>query len=135
MEQSGKTAILPYVSALPSKCRQASKRTLVQSGLSLPLKVRSAVRALTLNVYSIEDEKVQSFVCSKPHSSYFQELAVSIVDQCQACHPSSPASTRPAPPPPPHLCLCLLHTWRHEQSELADQVGGVPDVWRLHRCW
>lgn len=49
------------------------------------MQVRSAVRALTLNVYSIEDEKVQNFVCSKPHSAYFQELAISIVDQCQVC--------------------------------------------------
>lgn len=47
------------------------------------MQVRSAVRALTLNVYSIEDPKVQSFVCSRPASNYFQELAVLLVDQCQ----------------------------------------------------
>ena len=41
------------------------------------------MRALTLNVYSIEDAKVQAFVCSPPASSYFQELAVSLVEQCQ----------------------------------------------------
>lgn len=47
------------------------------------MQVRSAVRALTLNVYSIEDPTVQSFVCSRPASNYFQELAVLLVDQCQ----------------------------------------------------
>ena len=41
------------------------------------------MRALTLNVYSIEDEKVQSFMCARPASAYFQEIAVSLVEQCQ----------------------------------------------------
>lgn len=45
--------------------------------------VRSAVRALTLNVYSICDDKVQSFVCSEPHAAFFQNLTDMVVDQCQ----------------------------------------------------
>lgn len=61
------------------------------------LQVRSAVRALTLNVYSIEDPKVQTFVCSRPASSYFQELAISLVEQCQVpCLPTRPP-LHPAP--------------------------------------
>jgi hypothetical protein len=56
---------------------------LLQHWNIIPVQVRSAVRALTLNVYSIEDPKVQTFVCSPPASSYFQELAISLVEQCQ----------------------------------------------------
>ncbi|KAK9820557.1 hypothetical protein WJX72_011634 [[Myrmecia] bisecta] len=45
--------------------------------------VRAAVRTLTLNVYSIGDPAVQSFVVSKPASNYFTELAIFIAEQCQ----------------------------------------------------
>jgi hypothetical protein len=52
--------------------------------------VRTAVRTLTLNVYSIPDAAVQSFVSSSPASNYFTELAIRIAELCQVCARACP---------------------------------------------
>ena len=46
--------------------------------------VRTAVRTLTLNVYSIPLPSLQRFLCSPPMSSYFTRLAKLAVEQCSA---------------------------------------------------
>eukprot|EP00210_Caulerpa_lentillifera_P005557 g5316.t1 len=46
--------------------------------------VRAAVRTLTLNIYSVDDEEIQAFIVSKPASNYFTELALYAAEQCQA---------------------------------------------------
>ncbi|WRX34046.1 CLEC16A/TT9 [Theobroma cacao] len=44
--------------------------------------VRTAVRALTLNVYHVGDEFVNKFVTSAPHSDYFSNLVSFFREQC-----------------------------------------------------
>ncbi|XP_021275789.1 uncharacterized protein LOC110410438 isoform X2 [Herrania umbratica] len=44
--------------------------------------VRTAVRALTLNVYHVGDEFVNKFVTSAPHSVYFSNLVSFFREQC-----------------------------------------------------
>ncbi|XVF47599.1 hypothetical protein PTKIN_Ptkin03bG0123000 [Pterospermum kingtungense] len=44
--------------------------------------VRTAVRALTLNVYHVGDDSVNKFVTSAPHSDYFSNLASFFREQC-----------------------------------------------------
>ena len=93
------------------------------------------MRALTLNVYSIEDAKVQTFVCSPPASSYFQELAVSLVEQCQVrsiarshphmliLHPSAHGAAR-----------LLGLAWRHTQALHCHQAAPALSCrgWTVH---
>ena len=45
--------------------------------------VRAAVRTLTLNVYSVDDAGIQSFVTSPPASNYFLDMARYMADQVQ----------------------------------------------------
>lgn len=44
--------------------------------------VRTAVRAITLNVYHVGDEFVNKFIASAPHSDYFSNLVSFFRDQC-----------------------------------------------------
>lgn len=45
--------------------------------------VRTAVRTLTLNVFSIKESLVQDFVVAKPANNYFSEIAILAAEQCQ----------------------------------------------------
>ncbi|XP_047310433.1 protein TRANSPARENT TESTA 9-like [Impatiens glandulifera] len=45
--------------------------------------VRTAVRALTLNVYHVGDESVNKYVASPPHDDYFLSLVKYLQEQCQ----------------------------------------------------
>lgn len=45
--------------------------------------VRTAVRTLTLNVYSVSEVVVQDFVVAKPANNYFSELAILAAEHCQ----------------------------------------------------
>lgn len=44
--------------------------------------IRTAIRALTLNVYHVGDESVNKYVSSSPHSDYFFKLGEFFRDQC-----------------------------------------------------
>ncbi|KAE8676636.1 Detected protein of unknown function [Hibiscus syriacus] len=44
--------------------------------------IRTAVRSLTLNVYHVEDDFVNKFITSAPHSEYFFKLVSFFRDQC-----------------------------------------------------
>ncbi|MCD7448971.1 Protein TRANSPARENT TESTA 9 [Datura stramonium] len=44
--------------------------------------IRTAVRALTLNVYHVGDEAVNKFVASDPHADYFSNLVKFFREQC-----------------------------------------------------
>ncbi|KAK4355412.1 hypothetical protein RND71_024383 [Anisodus tanguticus] len=44
--------------------------------------IRTAVRALTLNVYHVGDEAVNKFVASHPHADYFSNLVKFFWEQC-----------------------------------------------------
>ncbi|VVA99608.1 unnamed protein product [Arabis nemorensis] len=44
--------------------------------------IRTAVRALTLNVYHVGDESVNDFVVSPPHTEYFSKLVSFFEKQC-----------------------------------------------------
>ncbi|KFK40296.1 hypothetical protein AALP_AA3G356800 [Arabis alpina] len=44
--------------------------------------IRTAVRALTLNVYHVGDESVNDFVVSPPHTEYFSKLVSFFQKQC-----------------------------------------------------
>ncbi|XP_060172405.1 protein TRANSPARENT TESTA 9 isoform X2 [Lycium barbarum] len=44
--------------------------------------IRTAVRALTLNVYHVGDEAVNKFVASDPHADYFSNLVKFFGEQC-----------------------------------------------------
>ncbi|KAJ8562465.1 hypothetical protein K7X08_011756 [Anisodus acutangulus] len=44
--------------------------------------IRTAVRALTLNVYHVGDEAVNKFVASHPHADYFSNLVKFFREQC-----------------------------------------------------
>ncbi|XP_069142842.1 protein TRANSPARENT TESTA 9 isoform X3 [Solanum lycopersicum] len=44
--------------------------------------IRTAVRALTLNVYHVGDEAVNKFVASDPHTGYFSNLVKFFREQC-----------------------------------------------------
>ncbi|XAR69816.1 hypothetical protein NMG60_11001541 [Bertholletia excelsa] len=44
--------------------------------------VQTAIRALTLNVYSVSDDMVHQFVVTPPVSQYFSDLVLSIKKQC-----------------------------------------------------
>lgn len=46
--------------------------------------VRAAVRTITLNVFSVDDPAIQSFISSPPSSAYFSDVASYLADQIQA---------------------------------------------------
>eukprot|EP00854_Cymbomonas_tetramitiformis_P003452 gene3452-4336_t len=57
----------------PEKSCGAGERTVAAAMAYVPLKVRAAVRTLTLNVYSVSDEAVRNFVLNDG-DYYFQQL-------------------------------------------------------------
>lgn len=65
--------------------------------------VRAAVRTLTLNVYSVADADIHTFVTSHPASHYFTEVAQYLAEQVQV---SRGASSCTQPPPVLHPELC-----------------------------
>ena len=54
--------------------------------------VRAAVRTLTLQMYGLEDEGIQQFLVSLPASNFFNEVAITIAEHCQASFSSRNAT-------------------------------------------
>ena len=57
--------------------------------------MREAVRALTLNLYSIDEEEMQAFLASEYAGHYFTDLGAYITERCQVTCCQEPDRLRP----------------------------------------
>ncbi|EEF43020.1 protein TRANSPARENT TESTA 9 [Ricinus communis] len=94
--------------------------------------VRTAVRALTLNVYHVGDESVNRFVAKAPHSDYFSNLVTFFRKQCidlnglvseALKNPDTDATT---------AILAAVDEIEDKLYYFSDVISaGIPDVGRL----
>ncbi|KAK6942034.1 CLEC16A/TT9, N-terminal [Dillenia turbinata] len=94
--------------------------------------IRTAVRALTLNVYHVGDEGVNRFVTSRPHAEYFSNLVTFFAKQCLSLDKLvSDVSKRPSP----EATSAILGAVDEIEDNLyycSDVISaGIPDVGRL----
>ncbi|MBA0633209.1 hypothetical protein Godav_001833 [Gossypium davidsonii] len=83
--------------------------------------VRTAVRAITLNVYHVGDEFVNKFIASAPHSDYFSNLVSFFRDQC--INLSKLFSERPKNP-----CSESVSAMLAKVDEIEDNLYYFSDV-------
>lgn len=94
--------------------------------------IRTAVRALTLNVYHVGDDGVNKYVASAPHSDYFTNLISFFQKQCTDLN--KPASDSLKNPGPGSMSAILSAVDEIEDNlyYFSDVISaGIPDVGRL----
>ncbi|XP_047249607.1 protein TRANSPARENT TESTA 9 isoform X2 [Capsicum annuum] len=93
--------------------------------------IRTAVRALTLNVYHVGDEAVNKFVASDPHADYFSNLVKFFREQCINLDKLVTASKCLAPDTSGSI-LSAVDEIEDNLYYFSDVISaGIPDIGRL----
>ncbi|RVW16177.1 Protein CLEC16A-like [Vitis vinifera] len=94
--------------------------------------VRTAIRALTLNVYHVGDESVNRYVTTTPHAAYFSNLVTFFRKQCINLNGLvSDASKNPGPESTSSI-LVAVDEIEDNLYYFSDVISaGIPDVGRL----
>ncbi|XP_073290404.1 protein TRANSPARENT TESTA 9-like isoform X1 [Primulina huaijiensis] len=94
--------------------------------------IRTAVRALTLNIYHVGDDAVNRFISRAPHEIYFLNLIKFFRDQCSNLnHLVSDASKNMGPESRSSI-LTAVDEIEDNLYYISDVVSaGIPDVGRL----
>ncbi|CAN4084847.1 unnamed protein product [Withania somnifera] len=93
--------------------------------------IRTAVRALTLNVYHVGDEAVNKFVTSDPHADYFSNLVKFFRKQCINLDKLVNASKCLAPDTSGSI-LSSVEEIEDNLYYFSDFISaGIPDIGRL----
>uniref|UniRef100_A0A1D1YYN4 Protein CLEC16A n=1 Tax=Anthurium amnicola TaxID=1678845 RepID=A0A1D1YYN4_9ARAE len=95
--------------------------------------VRIAVRALTLNVYHVGDEHVNTYICSAPLSDYFSDLVKRFLKQCTELNNLvSRAAENPESSDTTSNILAAVDRIEDDLYYFSDIISaGVPDMGRL----
>ncbi|XP_010046920.2 protein TRANSPARENT TESTA 9 [Eucalyptus grandis] len=93
--------------------------------------VRTAIRALSLNVYHVGDVSVNRFVASPPHSKYFSNLVKYFCKQCLELNELVSDALKSGPEPPSTILAVVdeLEDTLYYFSDITS--AGIPDVGRL----
>ncbi|XP_034699301.1 protein TRANSPARENT TESTA 9 isoform X4 [Vitis riparia] len=94
--------------------------------------VRTAIRALTLNVYHVGDESVNRYVTTTPHAAYFSNLVTFFRKQCINLNGLvSDASKNPGPESTSSI-LVAVDEIEDNLYYFSDVISaGIPDIGRL----
>lgn len=95
--------------------------------------VRTAVRALTLNVYHVGDESVTRYITSSPHAEYFSNLVIFFRKQCIGLNVLvSNSLTNPTVPESVTGIISGVDEIEDNLYYFSDIISaGIPDVGRL----
>ncbi|KAL6575205.1 hypothetical protein OROMI_012490 [Orobanche minor] len=94
--------------------------------------VRTAVRALTLNIYHVGDDAVNRFVSKAPHADYFLDLVRFFRDQCIHLNLMISNASKNLSMEPPSVNLSTVDEIEDNLYYFSDVVSaGIPDVGRL----
>lgn len=94
--------------------------------------VRTAVRALTLNVYHVGDHCVNRYVTSSPHANYFSKLVSFFRRQCITLHGLVSDALKSPSPESASTILAAVDEIEDHLYYYSDVVSaGIPDVGRL----
>ncbi|GFP84383.1 protein clec16a homolog [Phtheirospermum japonicum] len=94
--------------------------------------IRTAVRALTLNVYHVGDDAVNRFVSRAPHADYFLNLVNFFRDQCIHLNLVISNASKNLSMESPSSILSAVDEIEDNLYYFSDVVSaGIPDVGRL----
>ncbi|PIN03963.1 hypothetical protein CDL12_23507 [Handroanthus impetiginosus] len=94
--------------------------------------IRTAVRALTLNVYHVGDDAVNGFVTKAPHSDYFLNLVKFFRDQCIHLNLVVSNASKNACVDSTSSILSAVDEIEDNLYYFSDVVSsGIPDIGRL----
>ncbi|TYK03051.1 uncharacterized protein E5676_scaffold46G001470 [Cucumis melo var. makuwa] len=97
--------------------------------------IRTAVRALTLNVYHVGDDYVNRFITSPPHADYFSNLVTFFRKQCIDLNELVTETMRSAEPSTSTI-LAAVDEIEDNLYYISDVISaGIPDVGRKHNCY
>ncbi|KAL1819918.1 hypothetical protein ACET3Z_014787 [Daucus carota] len=94
--------------------------------------VRTAVRSLTLNVYHVGDESVNTYVASSPRADYFLKLVEFFRDQCISLNELVGSTTNNKSSEATSKILSAVDDIEDNLYYFSDVISaGIPDVGRL----
>lgn len=94
--------------------------------------VRTAVRALTLNIYHVGDECVNKYVSSAPHADYFLNLVKFFREQCMILNALVLDASKNSGPESTPTIFSAVDEIEDNLYYFSDVISaGIPDVGRL----
>ncbi|XP_019255586.1 PREDICTED: uncharacterized protein LOC109234169 isoform X3 [Nicotiana attenuata] len=94
--------------------------------------IRTAVRALTLNVYHVGDEAVNKFVASAPHADYFSNLVKFFGEQCISLDKLVVNASKCLGPDTSGSIISSVDEIEDNLYYFSDVISaGIPDIGRL----
>ncbi|KAF3595000.1 hypothetical protein DY000_02024009, partial [Brassica cretica] len=94
--------------------------------------IRTAVRALTLNVYHVGDESVNDYVVSQPHTEYFSKLVSFFQRQCMDLSAMVLNTLRSPSPESGGKLFSAVDGIEDTLYYFSDVISaGIPDIERL----
>ncbi|XP_050236865.1 protein TRANSPARENT TESTA 9-like isoform X1 [Mercurialis annua] len=94
--------------------------------------IRTAVRALTLNVYHVGDESVNRFVAKQPHSNYFSNLVTFFRKQCVDLNGLVSEVTKKPDTDANAIMIAAVDEIEDKLYYFSDVISaGIPDVGKL----
>ncbi|KAA8535829.1 hypothetical protein F0562_030851 [Nyssa sinensis] len=94
--------------------------------------IRTAVRALTLNVYHVGDECVNRYVTSGPHADYFSNLVKFFREMCISLNRLVSDTSKKPGPESTSAILSAVDEIEDNLYYFSDVISaGIPDVGRL----
>ncbi|XP_044471963.1 protein TRANSPARENT TESTA 9 [Mangifera indica] len=94
--------------------------------------VRTAVRALSLNVYHVGDESVNRYITSAPHAEYFSNLVSFFGKQCNDLNKLVSQTQKNPSPDSTSIILAAVDEIEDNLYYFSDVISaGIPDVGKL----
>ncbi|CAN8257621.1 unnamed protein product [Cochlearia groenlandica] len=94
--------------------------------------IRTAVRALTLNVYHVGDESVNDYVVSQPHTEYFSKLVTFFQKQCMDLSAMVLNTLKSPSPESGGKLFAAVDGIEDTLYYFSDVISaGIPDIGRL----
>ncbi|KAI8565881.1 hypothetical protein RHMOL_Rhmol03G0295500 [Rhododendron molle] len=94
--------------------------------------VRTAIRALTLNVYHVGDECVNDYVSSDPHADYFLNLVKFFQEQCISLNTLVLDASKNSGPVSTSTIFSAVDEIEDNLYYFSDVISaGIPDVGRI----
>ncbi|XP_018433220.2 protein TRANSPARENT TESTA 9 isoform X1 [Raphanus sativus] len=94
--------------------------------------IRTAVRALTLNVYHVGDESVNDYVVSQPHTEYFSKLVSFFQKQCMDLSAMVSNTLKSPSPESGGKLFSAVDGIEDTLYYFSDVISaGIPDIERL----
>ncbi|XP_024016405.1 uncharacterized protein LOC18025801 isoform X2 [Eutrema salsugineum] len=94
--------------------------------------IRTAVRALTLNVYHVGDESVNDYVVSPPHTEYFSKLVTFFQKQCMDLSAMVLNTLKSPSPDSGGKLFAAVDGIEDTLYYFSDVISaGIPDIGRL----